>query len=76
MTVEAGVEAKLAVRGAPAFTVRLGQPVTVALQHQGARTPGAPSPAAIEGGRRDDGTVITSSIPTIAHLTDFMDQVD
>ncbi|MCI4659182.1 glycoside hydrolase family 65 protein [Cryobacterium zhongshanensis] len=76
VTVEAGVEAKLAVRGAPAFTVRLGQPVIVPLEHQGARTPGAPSPAAIEGGRRDDGTVITSSIPTIAHLTDFMDQVD
>jgi alpha,alpha-trehalose phosphorylase len=66
-TVEVGVEAKLAVRGF-AFTVRADQPVTVPLEHQGARDPGAPSPAAIEGGRRADGSVITSSIPTIAHV--------
>ncbi|TFC48891.1 glycoside hydrolase family 65 protein [Cryobacterium sp. TMT1-21] len=75
ITVEDGDEAKLAVRGVPVH-VREGQPVTVPLAHQGSRDPGQPAAAAIEGGRRSDGTVITSSIPTIAHEADFFDAID
>lgn len=70
LTIEEGTEARLAVRGV-AFDLVAGHPVRVPLSHQGLREPGAPSPAAIEGGRRADGTVITSSIPTIAHVFDF-----
>ncbi|MBG6059045.1 alpha,alpha-trehalose phosphorylase [Cryobacterium sp. MP_M5] len=70
LTIEEGDAARLAVRGV-AFDLVAGHPVTVPLSHQGLRDSGAPSPAAIEGGHRADGTVITSSIPTIAHVFDF-----
>jgi alpha,alpha-trehalose phosphorylase len=70
LTVEDGDTAKLAVRGVQ-YDLRAGHPVTVPLAHQGLRDPGGPSSAAFEGGRRADGTVITSSIPTISHEFDF-----
>ena len=66
LTVEAGEEAMLAVRGVISI-VGAGTPVVVPLEHQGSRESGAPSRVAFEGGRRADGTVITSSIPTITH---------
>ena len=69
LSIEEGDEAKLTVRGLQ-VVVREGQPITVPLAHQGARDPGAPTTALVEGGRRADGTVITSSIPTIAHITE------
>ncbi len=70
LTVEDGDTATLAVRGVR-YDLRAGHPVTVPLSHQGLRDPGAPSSAAFEGGHRADGTVITSSIPTISHEFDF-----
>ncbi|MDJ0323242.1 glycosyl hydrolase family 65 protein [Cryobacterium sp. PH31-AA6] len=73
LTIEDGDTAKLAVRGVQ-FDLRAGHPVTVPLSHQGLRDPGAPSAAAFEGGHRADGTVITSSIPTISHEFDFETQ--
>jgi len=73
LTIEDGDTAKLAVRGVQ-FDLRAGHPVTVPLSHQGPRDPGAPSAAAFEGGHRADGTVITSSIPTISHEFDFETQ--
>jgi alpha,alpha-trehalose phosphorylase len=69
VTVEDGDEAMLYVRGIPTF-VRAGEPATVPLAHQGRRDGSAPSLALAEGGRRADGTVITSSIPTVAHLAE------
>jgi alpha,alpha-trehalose phosphorylase len=69
VTVEDGDEAMLYVRGIPTL-VSSGAPATVPLAHQGRRDGGAPSLALAEGGRRADGTVITSSIPTVAHLAE------
>jgi alpha,alpha-trehalose phosphorylase len=67
LTVEEGDSAQLSVRGVP-VTVTAGTPVTVPLSHQGTRMPGAPKSSA--GKMRADGTVITSSIPTIARPTE------
>ncbi len=75
LTVEEGVDVMLAVRGVSVI-VRMGLPVTVPLAHQGPRDPGAPSRELVEGGRRADGTVITSSIPTIAHSAEFLEPND
>ena len=75
LTIEEGVDVMLAVRGVSVI-VRMGLPVTVPLTHQGPRDSGAPSRALIEGGRRADGTVITSSIPTIAHTAEFLEAND
>ncbi|TFD39656.1 glycoside hydrolase family 65 protein [Cryobacterium sp. TMT1-19] len=75
LTIEEGVDVMLSVRGVSVI-VRMGLPITVALTHQGPRDPGAPSRTLVEGGRRADGTVITSSIPTIAHATEFLEPND
>jgi alpha,alpha-trehalose phosphorylase len=69
ITVEDGDEAMLYVRGIPTLA-KAGTPAVVPLAHQGRRDGGAPSLALAEGGRRADGTVITSSIPTVAHLAE------
>ncbi|WP_448062205.1 glycoside hydrolase family 65 protein [Cellulomonas hominis] len=63
LTVEDGDTATLAVRG-QRFTVEAGRPVTVPLADQGPRLIGAPTARDIEGSRRADGTVITSSVPS------------
>ncbi|MDD9206748.1 glycosyl hydrolase family 65 protein, partial [Georgenia sp. 10Sc9-8] len=62
LTVEDGDKATIHVRGE---TVELesGSPVTVPLEHQGARRKGAPSARDIAGSRRADGTLITASVP-------------
>ncbi|MCU1446020.1 glycoside hydrolase family 65 protein [Cryobacterium sp.] len=75
LSLEEGYEARLTVRGLQVI-VTAGQPETVPLSHHGARDPGAPTVALIEGNRRADGTVITSSIPTIAHITEQMPTLD
>jgi len=75
LSLEEGTEARLTVRGLQ-VVVTAGQPETVPLSHQGARDPGAPTAALIESSRRADGTVITSSIPTIAHITEQMPTLD
>jgi alpha,alpha-trehalose phosphorylase len=54
--------------------VTAATPVTVPLSHQGTRMPGAPKSSA--GKMRADGTVITSSIPTIARPTEVHQQFD
>ncbi|QYF73348.1 glycoside hydrolase family 65 protein [Cryobacterium sp. PAMC25264] len=75
LSIEEGTEARLTVRGLQ-VVVTAGTPETIPLSHQGARDPGAPTVALIEGNRRADGTVITSSIPTIAHITEQMPKLD
>ncbi len=64
-TVEAGDGARIHVRGEP-VDVFAGEPVIVALADQGRRVAGAPSARAIEGERRADGTLFTSSVPCVA----------
>ncbi|MCU1405485.1 MAG: kojibiose phosphorylase, partial [Glaciihabitans sp.] len=64
ISVEDGEEATVHVRG-HSVTVRPGLASTVPLPHQGIRDPGAPSGDDIDGELRADGTVITSSVPTI-----------
>jgi len=64
MTVEQGTIASLSVRGRK-VVVEAGAPITVPLLHQGARDSGAPSDHTFEGNMRSDGTLITSSVPTI-----------
>ncbi|PRY68473.1 alpha,alpha-trehalose phosphorylase [Glaciihabitans tibetensis] len=75
ITVEEGDAALLYVRGVPTVATA-GEPATVPLAHQGRRDGGAPSLELAEGGRRADGTVITSSIPTVAHLADTWESHD
>ena len=47
-------------------TVQAGEPVLIGLDHHGPRLPGAPRAADVEGNLRADGSVITSSLPTIS----------
>jgi len=75
LSIEEGTEARLTVRGLQ-VVVTAGMPEVIPLSHQGARDPGAPTTALIESSRRADGTVITSSIPTIAHITEQMPTLD
>ena len=65
LTVEDGDRATVFVRG-ERVTVQAGEPVLIALDHQGPRLPGAPRAADVEGNLRADGSVITSSLPTIS----------
>ena len=64
ITVEQGTIASLSVRG-QRVVVEAGAPISVPLLHQGARDAGAPSDHTFEGNVRSDGTLITSSVPTI-----------
>jgi alpha,alpha-trehalose phosphorylase len=73
LTIEEGDAADVSVRGMPVH-VTAATPVTVPLSHQGTRMPGAPKSSA--GKMRADGTVITSSIPTIARPTEVHQQFD
>jgi alpha,alpha-trehalose phosphorylase len=68
LTVEAGESARFTVRGQTIF-VSKGEPVTVALSHQGPNLSGAPSASDFEGELRPDGTILTSSIPWIVPET-------
>jgi alpha,alpha-trehalose phosphorylase len=65
LTVEVGDRATIVVRG-ESVTVAAGEPILIALDHQGPRIPGAPRAADVEGNLRADGSVITSSLPTIS----------
>ncbi|MGO3886639.1 MAG: glycoside hydrolase family 65 protein [Mycetocola sp.] len=63
--VEDGSSAELSVCGTEVH-VRAGEPVTVALRTQGpVLTDEAPSTSTITGAVREDGSVVTASIPTI-----------
>jgi len=55
------------VRGAD-FTVRSGEPVTVPLDGQGPFLAGAPTTRSRVENRREDGTLITASVPTMPAL--------
>jgi alpha,alpha-trehalose phosphorylase len=59
-TIEDGDEATVSVRGEQ-VTVRVGEPVSVALDGQGPEITGVPTLQA--GERRPDGTLITASVP-------------
>jgi alpha,alpha-trehalose phosphorylase len=65
LTVEDGDRATVFVRG-ESVTVQAGEPVLIELDHHGPRLPGAPRAADVEGNLRADGSVITSSLPTIS----------
>ncbi|MGO2658207.1 glycoside hydrolase family 65 protein [Mycetocola reblochoni] len=67
-TVEEGTGADVSVCGTPVH-VRAGEPVSVALAGQGpVVTEEAPSTSTITGTVREDGSVVTASIPTISSL--------
>lgn len=57
-------DVEFSVRGV-AYRLASGQSVTVPLDGQGPSLPGKPTLRALRGNRRDDGTLITASVPTI-----------
>ncbi|MBC7589439.1 MAG: glycoside hydrolase family 65 protein [Salinibacterium sp.] len=61
-TVEEGTFVPFTVRGRDIVAVA-GAPVTVSLEHHGARISGAPSTSDFEGSLRADGSIITASVP-------------
>ncbi|TPW78296.1 glycoside hydrolase family 65 protein [Schumannella sp. 10F1B-5-1] len=63
-TVETGRGADLLVRGT-AVSVRPDAPATVALEHHGALLTGEPSTSDLEGMQRTDGSLITTTMPTL-----------
>jgi alpha,alpha-trehalose phosphorylase len=69
-TVEEGEGADLWVRD-EAVAVRRGAPAVVPLDGQGPRLTGVPSTSDLEGSRREDGSIIVASLPTVA--TDYQD---
>ncbi|WP_026531574.1 glycoside hydrolase family 65 protein [Arthrobacter sp. H41] len=64
LTVESGRSAAVAVYGESVY-LEAGHPVTVRLGHHGPRLTGTPTTSDIEGTRRADGSIVTSSIPRI-----------
>ena len=62
LAIEAGESVDLAVRGEK-LTVRAGTPITVPLDGQGSRIDGGPKPIALQGTRREDGSIVTASVP-------------
>jgi alpha,alpha-trehalose phosphorylase len=63
-TVEEGEGADLWVRGEP-VVVRPGAPSVVALEGQGRHLTGVPRTSDLEGARREDGSIIVASVPTV-----------
>ncbi|HWV78611.1 MAG TPA: glycosyl hydrolase family 65 protein, partial [Isoptericola sp.] len=62
LVAETGEGAKVVVRGEQ-VTVTADAPAVVALDGQGPVRPGRPSLRALSGNRRDDGTLITATVP-------------
>ncbi|MGH3587511.1 MAG: glycoside hydrolase family 65 protein, partial [Pseudonocardia sp.] len=62
LVAETGEGAQVTVRGEQ-VKVTPGDPVRVDLDGQGPRRPGRPSLRALSGNRRDDGTLITATVP-------------
>lgn len=62
VTTQAGATLTFTVRGLE-VVVTGAEPVRVALDHQGPRLNGAPMASSVEGARRADGSLITSSVP-------------
>lgn len=62
LVAETGEGAEVLVRGEQ-VTVTADEPVVVALDGQGPVRPGRPSLRALSGNRRDDGTLITATVP-------------
>ncbi|MDR1393573.1 MAG: hypothetical protein LBJ62_06370 [Bifidobacteriaceae bacterium] len=70
LTLEAGTQADVFVRGEPVH-LSGSEPTVVALAGQGPRLIGAPTARDITGARRSDGSVITASVPpAVGDLTD------
>jgi alpha,alpha-trehalose phosphorylase len=74
-TAEEGSGATLSVRGTT-VTVTAEAPVSVPLHGHGPRREGAPRIRDIRGSRRADGTLITTSIPTIVAEYDELGPAD
>jgi alpha,alpha-trehalose phosphorylase len=64
LDIVSGDAVHFSVRGA-AYTVAPGSPVSVGLVDQGPYLPGGPSVKAGVENRREDGTLITASVPTL-----------
>ncbi|MFD6179046.1 MULTISPECIES: glycoside hydrolase family 65 protein [unclassified Isoptericola] len=62
LTAETGEGAEVSVRG-ERVKASPGEPVRVPLDGQGPVRPGRPSLRALSGNRRDDGTLITATVP-------------
>lgn len=62
LVCETGERVEVMVRG-QAVAVKPGDPARVALDGQGALRPGRPSLRALSGNRREDGTLITATVP-------------
>lgn len=65
-------EVKFEVRGNE-YAVQPGQQITIALDGQGPHFAGRPSPAVLVGHTRDDGSVVTASVP---HAVEALEPVD
>ena len=63
LTVEDGPRLSLSVRGRP-VEVEPGEPVRLPMDTHGLDLVGVPESLALSGERREDGTVITASVPT------------
>lgn len=61
---EGGLEVEFEVRGAP-YRVSPGETVTVPLADQGPVIAGRPSLIEFEDARREDGTILSASVPTV-----------
>ncbi|MFH8249269.1 glycoside hydrolase family 65 protein [Microbacterium sp. B2969] len=63
--VATGDEAvRFGVRGVP-YTVEAGSDIVVPLAHQGPKIPGRPTIRQLEDARREDGTLLSASVPTV-----------
>ncbi len=62
LVLETGADVEVTVRGED-VVVRVGAPVTLPLDGQGPRIDGRPHSVALHGVRREDGTIVTASVP-------------
>ncbi|RWZ68773.1 glycoside hydrolase family 65 protein [Labedella populi] len=67
VTVVEGEAVELSVRGT-SYTVEPGAELVVSLRDQGPRIPGKPTQRIHSRARRDDGTLMTASLPVVSNL--------
>jgi alpha,alpha-trehalose phosphorylase len=67
VTVVEGEAVELSVRGT-SYTVESGAELVVPLRDQGPRIPGKPTQRIHSRARRDDGTLMTASLPVVSNL--------
>jgi alpha,alpha-trehalose phosphorylase len=67
LTVVEGEPVEFSVRGT-SYTVESGAELVVSLRDQGPRIPGKPTQRIHSRARRDDGTLMTASLPVVSNL--------